>query len=228
MSTLLLRCQGPLQAWGTRSRFEQRDTEREPSKSGVIGLLCAALGRGRDEALDDLARLRMGVRADREGILMRDYHTAQNVIKASGSHPKENEAVLSNRYYLADAAFLVGLEGEDALLQTLYNALNNPVWPLFLGRKSCPPSPPVFLPDGLKHDESLRTALTRYPLLEEPREIDTDGIRLILETETDEGSLHQDTPLSFLSSNRRFATRRVVMDHTAKPEGRWMKEEPCT
>ena len=43
MSVLLLRLAGPMQAWGTQSRFTVRDTGLEPSKSGVIGLLCAAL-----------------------------------------------------------------------------------------------------------------------------------------------------------------------------------------
>lgn len=44
MSTLLLRLAGPLQAWGTESKFETRRTEREPTRSGVVGLLMAALG----------------------------------------------------------------------------------------------------------------------------------------------------------------------------------------
>lgn len=44
MSTLLMRLAGPLQSWGTTSRFDQRDTGKEPSKSGVIGLMAAALG----------------------------------------------------------------------------------------------------------------------------------------------------------------------------------------
>ena len=60
--TLLIRLAGPMQSWGTQGRFDVRDTEREPSKSGVVGLLCAALGRDRSEPLDDLASLRMGVR----------------------------------------------------------------------------------------------------------------------------------------------------------------------
>ena len=65
MATLLLRLQGPMQAWGVQSRFGVRDTGREPSKSGLIGLLCAALGREREAPLDDLASLNMGVRIDK-------------------------------------------------------------------------------------------------------------------------------------------------------------------
>jgi CRISPR system Cascade subunit CasD len=74
-STLLLRLAGPMQSWGTQSRFGIRDTGLEPSKSGVIGLLCAALGWGREHDVTDLAELRMGVRVDRAGVLRTDYHT---------------------------------------------------------------------------------------------------------------------------------------------------------
>ena len=84
MATLLIPLVGPMQSWGTRSRFDHRDTEREPSKSGVIGLVCAAIGRDRNEPIDDLRMLRMGVRCDREGKLAKDFQTAQNVATAGG------------------------------------------------------------------------------------------------------------------------------------------------
>src|SRR5512136_490986 len=93
MGTLLLRLVGPMQSWGMQSNFTHRDTGLEPSKSGVIGLICAALGKPRDEnhpdnarkpSLDELAKLRMGVRVDREGLVQCDYHTANNVMKAGG------------------------------------------------------------------------------------------------------------------------------------------------
>lgn len=50
MATLLLRLAAPLQSWGADSKFETRKTNREPTKSGVIGLLAAALGLRRDDA----------------------------------------------------------------------------------------------------------------------------------------------------------------------------------
>ena len=80
MATLLLRLAAPLQSWGADSKFEIRKTNREPTKSGVIGLLAAALGLRRDEteALQRLNRLRFGVRVDQEGSLLVDFHTAGN------------------------------------------------------------------------------------------------------------------------------------------------------
>ncbi len=71
MSTLLLRLAGPLQAWGTESRFNTRQTGPLPSKSGVIGLLAAALGLSRDADLSALRELRFGVRTDQSGELLR-------------------------------------------------------------------------------------------------------------------------------------------------------------
>ena len=121
MGTLLLRLAAPLQSWGEDSKFETRRTRREPTKSGVIGLLAAALGRRRDEPLDDLRGLRFAVRVDQEGELLRDFHTARN----------EKTAYVTERYYLADAVFLAGLEsGDEEFLRKLDAALVNKNWTL--------------------------------------------------------------------------------------------------
>ena len=164
MTTLLLRLQGPMQSWGTTSRFDERDTQLEPSKSGVLGLVCAALGRDRSEPVEDLAALRMGVRIDREGVPMRDYQTATGVAVASSGKADRNRTVVSPRYYLSDAVFLVGLEGNQILLARIQAALRAPVWPLALGRKSFVPSSPVYLPDGLL-EKPLELALSHWPCL---------------------------------------------------------------
>lgn len=80
MATLLLRLTAPLQSWGADSKFEIRKTNREPTKSGVVGLLAAAMGLRRDDTqgLQVLNRLRFGVRVDQEGTFLVDYHTANN------------------------------------------------------------------------------------------------------------------------------------------------------
>ena len=200
MLTLLLRLQGLMQSWGTTSRFDERDTQLEPSKSGVLGLICAALGRDRSEEVSDLARLRMGVRLDREGVPMRDYQTAggdrdskkRTLVTASGD--RQSRTVISPRYYLADAAFLVGLEsGDRKLLEAIHVALRAPVWPLALGRKSFAPGCPVYLPDGLR-EMPLVDALATYPRLAEPTYRDqTLRLRLSIE-DTTEGSMRLDQP----------------------------------
>ena len=214
MPTLLLRLAGPLQSWGTRSRFDERDTDLEPSKSGVLGLVCAALGRDRAEPLDDLAALAFGVRVDRPGVLRQDFQTAQHVIAADQS--KVHKTTVSRRYYLSDAVFLVGFEGSDAdLLGRIRAALLNPHWPLALGRKGYVPSPGVYLPDRL-HDMTLRKALQTYPYQGGVRPGDDPArpraCRLLLENrDTAAGSLRNDQPLGPFSE-RRFGARWVTTE----------------
>jgi CRISPR system Cascade subunit CasD len=215
MSVLLIRLAGPMQSWGTRSRFSNRDTGLEPSRSGVIGLLCAALGRPREEPLDDFRPLKMAVRVDREGRLMRDYHTAQDVRRADPTKGTQ-DTVLSERFYLADADFLVGLEGERASLERLDSALRRPVWPLFLGRKSFVPSLPVA--EGVAEGE-LVEVMQRHPWRkrhrgEKPPE---KPLRGVVEVPYGTGEPRPDIPLSFVSRDRRFDVRHVRVDPTLFP-----------
>lgn len=210
---LLMACAGPMQSWGTRSRFEIRDTEREPSKSGVVGLIASALGRDRKDSVADLVSLRMGVRVDQEGLLKKDFQTAQQVAVASGGTPSN---LISTRYYLADAVFLVGLEGAFDLLTQISHALKKPKRPLFLGRKAFVPSIPVFLPDGLKESVQLEFALESYPaLVAFPGKIDkNDGadrpvLRFIIETDSVTPDIRRDQPISFDINDRLFRDRYV-------------------
>ena len=154
MAVLLLRLAGPLQSWGDSSRFIRRDTRREPSKSGVIGMIAAALGRNRGEGVSDLAALEMAVRVDQPGEVLRDYQTARV--------PGAKNSMLSNRYYLADATFLVALAGEKDSLCAIRDALTAPRWPLYLGRRSCPADLPL-VKDLLLDQDDPRTVLSAYP-----------------------------------------------------------------
>lgn len=197
-STLLIPLVGPLQAWGLDARFDLRQTATEPSKSGVIGLCCAALGRDRSEPIDDLTALAFGVRVDREGRLTRDFHTAKGVIGSSGT---DLRTVVSNRWYLAQAAYLAGLEGSRPLLETIHAALQRPHWPLVLGRKSCPPAVPPG--SGRIVDLPLQNALLQAPTLVES----VTHFRLMLE-DPQGPQTRPDQPLAPFAT-RRFGMRRV-------------------
>lgn len=211
MSTLLLRLAGPLQAWGTESRFNTRHTGTVPSKSGVIGLLAAALGLRRDADLTELRGLRFGVRTDQPGHLLRDFQMVHYVKK------KKEEADVTYRYYLSDAVFLVGLEGERSILDELENALRMPVWPLYLGRRSCPPSLPLVL--GVR-DLPLDNALRQEPWQVSPWRKEQwrrthPGERPTCPLVTDgDGNSHgsavvQDIPISFDQRDRQYGFRTV-------------------
>lgn len=202
MSTLLLRLVAPIQSWGIGAKFDRRGTERFPTKSGVIGLCAAALGRRRNESVDDLQKLLFGVRADRQGVLLRDFHTAKN----------EKTSFLSTRYYLSDAMFLAGLEGEERLLCAIDEAIRNPAFPLFLGRRSCPPAGQVSL--GIREGIPLLNALRQEPLLckEECEKNKPEQIILIDTDAAGQDALSfmlRDVPVSFDQTHRKFAFRRV-------------------
>lgn len=220
MTTLVLRLCAPMQSWGTSSRFTERDTGREPSKSGVIGLLAAAMGRRRDEPLDDLTCLQMAVRIDRPGVIETDYQTAgggtfrnsrYGVPKASGG---VGETVLSRRHYLADSCFHVALSGDEALLLKLNKALLDPAWPLFLGRKAFVPTPPLCL--GIFPGGRVET-LEMIPWTLREGETIKDipqKLHVIVECDSGEGIARSDVPLSFVSSDRRYGIRFVKTRHT--------------
>ncbi|MEV8634880.1 type I-E CRISPR-associated protein Cas5/CasD [Streptosporangium sp. NPDC051023] len=207
MSVLLMQLAGPLQSWGASSRFARRTTEAVPTKSGVIGLLAAAQGRLRTDDIADLAALRFGVRVDQRGTLLRDFHTAH--------HFAGGEAMpVSERFYLADAVFVAGVEGEAGLIGMLHRALREPVFLPYLGRRSCPPSrrldldvhPGLPLEQALE-DEKWRAApwyQRRYRQASVKLEIFVEG------TEEDgRADTLRDQPLSFDPLHRRYALRGV-------------------
>ena len=170
---LALLLDAPLQSWGHASRFERRTTALHPTRSGVLGLVAAALGidkNGPDEAaqLARLASLRVSTytlpRLDPRGrelpiVRLEDYHTVgacydeddirqrqMLVHNAEGKIRKSGgipTPAVTYRHYLLDARFGVLLEGPVALLGEIAAALADPHWGVWLGRKSCLPAAPL-------------------------------------------------------------------------------------
>ena len=211
MSTLLLRLAAPLQSWGINSNFDTRTTERYPSKSGIVGLLAAALGirRGEEEKLSRLCAMRFGVRVDREGTILRDFHTAHSV----------KSSYVTYRYYLADAVFLAGMESaDDAFLCELDEAVHHPAFPLFLGRRACPPTLPLSL--GIRKGVELREALVQEPWLapdwyqkrQKRRGGETEKLRILMDTAPEDrnGVSVRDVPESFSPYHRKYGYRGVM------------------
>lgn len=210
MSTLLLRLAGPLQSWGTESKFDIRKTDRYPSKSGVVGLLASALGMRRDADLSRLTAMRFGVRVDSGGELLRDLHTVRK---------DEKTSYLTTRFYLSDAVFLAGFESDDeALLREIDDALRSPAFPLFLGRRSCPPVLPLAL--GLREDP-LFDALSNEPccLSDHARDLwrkkhsAAQKLRVIIDASgggDEAAAVLKDLPISFSQERREFAFRPAV------------------
>lgn len=206
MYTLLLRLAAPLQSWGYMSLYDNRATEDMPTKSGVIGLLAAALGRRRDESLEDLQKLQFGVRVDLKGTKIDDFQIADMGVGLNAN--------LSHREYLSDAIFLVGLASEDKkFLEELMYALNNPVFTLFLGRKSCPPTLPLVLKitqkdlySALKEEEWLVPKNRQKSLFNYYN--DKLELRIVMDAKDGVG-MKKDVPISFVTYNRQYGYRTI-------------------
>lgn len=218
MTSLLIPLCAPMQAWGDSSRFVERKTRAEPTKSGVVGLLAAAQGRRRTDPVEDLVSLRFGVRIDQPGRLTKDFHTAIDW-RTGKSQP------LSNRYYLADTYFLAAVEGPEELLVGLQHSLARPTFPLYLGRRSCPPSVPVRaeLLDG-SAAECLKNASWTASLRHRRGQAAT--VRLPITRDASPGERVdesiRDMPISFDPTDRRYTWRDVVFDEATieNPESR--------
>ncbi len=198
MATLLLRIAAPLQSWGISSKFEIRETMKEPTKSGIIGMIAAAFGRSRTESEEDLIQLKFGVRVDKEGEIIKDFQMVHG----------EKNSYVTQRYYLSDAIFLVGLECND--MQVLYKieyALKHPKFPLFLGRRSCPPTFPLVL--GIENKDLLNALEEYESLAPEWHKKKHDICRIIYDDgqKEDKASRIQDVPLSFSPLHRQYGYR---------------------
>lgn len=221
MPTLLLNLSGPLQSWGVNDRFVTRSTLKFPTKSGIIGLLAAAQGRVRTDPIADLAELRVGTRTEQVGTVLKDFQTeidwVQHAKNGEGSKP------LTYRYYLQDYRFLAGVEGPEGVLDELAQAVRAPKFPLFLGRRSCPPSTRVFHslnPQGL--EDALHSApwmAAQWYQRQQPPQVQLQISRDAHPGEVPNEVL-ADLPLSFDIRHRRHTFRPVMHEVTevANPE----------
>jgi CRISPR system Cascade subunit CasD len=149
---------GPMQSWGHASRFERRTTALHPTRSGILGLIAAALGIDKYSSteVEQLARfhaLRITVvnlprlsRRNEDLLIQRlqDYHTVTGIRRASGKVDAD-ATVQTYRHYLLDARFGVLIEGPLTMLDEIAAALHNPKWGLWLGRKCCLPASPFLV-----------------------------------------------------------------------------------
>ena len=228
MSVLLLRLAGPLQAWGSASKFNRRSTEREPTKSGVIGLAAAALGIRRTDSnsLERIAsQVNFAVRIDQIGRLVEDFHTAGKLDDQGKRSDKNEDKFVSYRFYLADAVFVAGLEGDIALLRELDAALQRPVFPLFLGRRSCPPTGRLSL--GI-HEGGLLDVLmdckgespaapwqaAKWYKRAQESDVFLEIVRDARPIEPN-AFVRRDRPVSFSQEHRKYAFRHVFSDNRA-------------
>jgi len=232
---LLLWLEAPLQSWGHDSKFGRRDTLNFPTKSGILGLVCCALGAGGEqkELLAEFSSLQQTIlsfvrsrkqgeeeiiKLDREPFL-RDFQMVgsgyddkdpwQSLLIPKTSDGKKavgGGAKLTYRYYLQDAYFAVVLAVPDDKSEIIAEALKNPVWDLYLGRKSCIPTDFIYRDMFDNEDQAIAIAqiiATEKELLEDFRVIDG-------EQEGDEVFSLTDVPVCF-GEHKTYRDRRVTI-----------------
>lgn len=170
--------EGPLQSWGVNSKYGRRDTLQFPTKSGVLGIILCAMGKGGEqkELLSSLSCTDLQVdcftsESHKLSMTLEDFHMVGAnfdesdpwetlfVPKKSDGNPSSiGGKKLTYRYYIQNMAFAVYLEVQDVLVNDVCESLKNPVWPIFLGRKSCVPSELIFQGKFSSKDECIRTA----------------------------------------------------------------------
>jgi CRISPR system Cascade subunit CasD len=226
MSGLVLRLAGPLQSWGEHSAFTLRDTQRFPTRSGLIGLLSAALGLHRGGPLTSFESLTFTVRIDRPGLTITDFHTigggnepARTVPTAEGKRrPAGKGTIVTRRNYLSDAQFTVAVEGPGEMLARVAAALATPRWQPYLGRRSCPPEQPLLLRTEVT--DPVHDLKYRIPIHDSHRDsvdIVTEGGDL-----ADAITVLADDPVTFDPLHHRYRTRSVtVAPFAGTPEQLW-------
>ena len=212
---LAIRLEGPLQSWGIDSQFSHRNTALMPSKSGVLGMCCAALGapRGSEfeklwlEKLRSTAMVAIAIPRNQgknqyplRVRRMMDYHTVQGTKTAEG---KTKDTHLTHRQYLCDASFAAILGGARNSLEQVSAALSDPVWGLWLGRKACLPTAPVNAGVFDTEEEALQSLIGQENLngYTYQREVENfaEGVDSLM-----------DTPVSFDIDQRAYVLRRVI------------------
>lgn len=206
---LALLLDGPLQSWGHASRFDRRTTALHPTRSGILGLIAAAMGIDKyapDEAdrLRRLSSLRVTTltmgRRDHRGVSLpmrrlEDYHTVTGIRRASGK-VDEDATVQTYRHYLLDARFGVLLVGPAALLEEIAANLRDPKWGVWFGRKSCLPARPILAAGPGEHSFVWAELLRRAEL---PPSLKEEDFNRVIEVRADEPGADRldDTPVAY-------------------------------
>lgn len=208
---LALLLDAPMQSWGHASRFERRTTALHPTRSGIFGLLAAALGINKhaDDEATKLARYatlqvitvtlprhtRVPRRAELPIVRLEDYHTVTGIRRASGK-VEDDATVQTYRHYLLDARFGVLIEGPADLLGELAAALSDPVWGVWFGRKGCLPAAPLLAAGPAATSDVWPTLLKRAGYAGDELLLHFDHVRECLPNEPG-ADVIDDAPLGY-------------------------------
>lgn len=240
MPVLALQFVAPLQSWGDTGVYGTRKTLHIPTKSAVIGMIAGALGRKRGECLEDLRKLKMGIRVDQKGSIFTDFQTAESVSKkdllkvwnkttGQEKYPiklsDKTEKYIARKEYLTDAVFLVVLSHESKdFLYKIATAIKNPIYPVHFGRRNCVPTEDLVL--YVSESDTVLDALYQTPWLAHDwykKRYNKGSVKLPVYAEGVPKELSvrkvtfMDTPsTTFAQNDRRFEPRRFYELEPAK------------
>lgn len=227
---LLLWLEAPLQSWGFDSKFGRRDSLDFPTKSGVLGLILCALGKSGEqrELLARFADLKQTVisfsdteKNKKKPTLLHDFQMIgagyddkdsweKNHIpkKSDGSSAVGGGTKMTHRYYLQDAVFAVLLEVPGDIAEECAAALQNPVWPLYLGRRCCVPSDFIF--QGIFDDEAAaESAAKEKSVSHQNRKLSVSFKVVDGEVDGEDSFTLNDVPVQF-GTVKKYRDRRVT------------------
>jgi len=202
---LILKLQGPMQAWGRESFEGLRPSELFPGRSALLGLLGACLGvertdQNRQQAL--AGSVSFAVRVDKQGQKMTDYHTVKNA-REDYRGLKSHDTIQTWREYWQDACYTVAVwsnPGAVVLLAEIAQAVKQPIYTPVLGRRSCPLARPLF--ETVLFAESALSALAQIGSNQGAIYNEEDSAGAILLKKRDVPIIHQP---------RQFASRTLFM-----------------
>lgn len=177
MKALLVCFKGLLMSFGGTVVDDQDSDQQAPNRSMLTGWIGNALGLQACDVEQHSSiqeRLSYAFRCDREGVMIKDFQTADlrqphmqgarlTSFGWSSARDNRHKTIIRERWYISDGLFHVALtlKPGDPSLEGVAHAIRYPARPLSIGRKCCLPSVPFFV--ALKEVPSLKAALEALP-----------------------------------------------------------------
>jgi len=148
MKTLKFDLRGLMSGWGQPNHWVVRKSYSFPTKSGIIGMLCCAMGIDRENATKEVLKpfqdLKMGVSLEKNGNKSIDFMICGFDVRRPMANGKSKDSTVVSRVeYTFDPEYKIFIHGEENFLESIKKYLENPRWNIYMGRKNCSISVPI-------------------------------------------------------------------------------------
>ena len=151
------------------------NTSLYPTKRAIVGMIASALGYERKDprSAELYKKLDLKYSIVNEPVILNDFQTIkplrcqQNYMNKFNKRNKfqtvdgayQNKQLIKKIQYLQEAEYEVYVGGSDELLEEIYNAIKNPEYSLFIGKRSCIPNKPIVTEFNLIKKEELKNVI---------------------------------------------------------------------